>query len=190
MACVSRHPYDPSDLQLDVPVSVDECETLRNHLRPFGKDTTALDHFLVRVERTLMGHAHRMKAAQRDIEALQQAPATGRSTSLDPVDAIRYVPPDQLKAAVGALARHQLGIYDQLRHQALAERASLSAAAQTARDALAGLADAPMSDEVRQQLAAAWEALTLPPDSTLPDPKDYDPDAVAPAMAHLERGTA
>lgn len=100
---------DPSTL--DVPLNQDEVAQLAsNEGKALRNDPRRLSHFLARVLATMRRHHDEMRQLKGEIERARHAASTpaGQATTLSPMDAVRYLSPEQLQQVFGAVARQQM----------------------------------------------------------------------------------
>jgi hypothetical protein len=94
--------YDDAPDRRDTLVSLDEAYTIMNgDLRTFAKSADRVAHYAGRVYRTLQAHRDQIQSLHRDIQTIQMSRAIqGAAPTMSPVDAVKYLTPDQLADAV------------------------------------------------------------------------------------------
>ena len=106
---------DPSTA--DLPLNAQEvAELARNEGKVLRNDPRRMSHFLARVTATIRRHSDESRQLKGELERTRQASSqgVGQATTLSPMDAVRYLSPEQLQQVFGAVARQQM---EWLKHQ-------------------------------------------------------------------------
>ncbi len=95
--------YDASPSRLDTLVDLDEAYRVMNaDPKPFFKNPDRITHYASRVYRTLTAMREQIRSLHSSVQSIQiSRAAAGAPSSLSPVDAVRYLTPEQLATAVG-----------------------------------------------------------------------------------------
>lgn len=165
----------PADRQ--GPVEVPEVDVLlESNLRAWAKDPERLEAFLWRVRETLSEATARAKAQQRQLLALQgRAAHIGTPTTLNPLDAARFLDEDQKLALVDSIARQRLERLAEQVDRASREQEAAAGALEVVRGVARALAQHPdLPPHVRADVTRALAALpaAVPP-VTRPAVLDY-----------------
>lgn len=175
--------YDSSDDALYRAVSAAELEALiQASGRPVVRDAGKLVHLLTRVRGTLAEEQQKVAGLQRQIVDMRDKMGrVGQATTLNPLDAVRWLDDEQLELAFTRIARERLAMLRSLVDRAEDTRARLEgelAQVRSAAEYMAQRADLPLG--VRGEFASLLG--TLPrdvPPVTRPGVLDYpDPDFV------------
>lgn len=102
--------YDDSPVAADSLLSVEEIDALvAAGGRPLGRDARKILHFLTRVGLTMRAYRQQIQALHRDVTAGHLArERAGQPTTLNPLDAVRYLHPDQLTQVFDGHMREKL----------------------------------------------------------------------------------
>lgn len=144
MPGVAEH-YDTSEEALYVPVSLEELSALiQAGGRPVLRDSTRLTHLLKRVAVTLKAAKDQNKGHQRTIIQLQEhLNRVGLATTLNPVDALRYLDDDQRELLFDRISRDRLRMLRQMTEKAEKAREDLLAQAHEVRQTATQVAQRP-----------------------------------------------
>lgn len=164
-------PYDASPSRADDVVSVDELDALvAGEARAFGRDPRKITHFLRRVALTVRAYRHQIQTLHRDVQAASLVAQTaGRPTTLSPLDALRYVAPDQLETIFDGHMREKLAAVEQARADADRARMEAVALLNRLKFAAANLCEDPTVD-VRSKERFAQLLAQLPAGADRPGP--------------------
>ena len=110
---------DPSTA--DLPLNADEVAQLaRTEGKALRNDPRRLSHFLARVTATIRRHGDEVRQLKGELERMRHASSqgVGQATTLSPLDAVRYLSPEQLQQVFGAVARQQMDWLNQQQAEA------------------------------------------------------------------------
>lgn len=119
---------DPSTA--DLALRSEEVEALAsNEGRALRTDPRKMSHFLARCRATLTRHQDEVRQLKGELERsrYQQSTSVGQPTTLSPMDAVRYLSPQQLQQLFGVVARQQMEWLQEQRHAAQRERQQATA---------------------------------------------------------------
>lgn len=133
--------YDDSDAALARPMSAAELRSIIDDgLRPFMRDAGRLEHLLSRLAGTLVNAEQDVSQLRRRVtEQSQLMSRQGVATTLNPLDAVKFLDADQREAIFDSLSRAQLANLRALVDAAQRERAEAVDALAAAREAAAHL---------------------------------------------------
>lgn len=192
---VSRHRPDPQD-DTYLPVTVEEIDALlAMGPRKFLRDGSRVQSLLHRFRFTLVHGQQTVRSLQRHIIAQSsQRTRAGTPTTLNPLDAVRYLDDEQKELIFDSLARERLAHLRALVTRAEEEQAVLADQLATVRDvatALTQQADLPAhvrADLARQLASLPVEPATVHHPAMLefpdPEPPELTTSPTAPPPAH------
>ena len=178
--------YDNSAEAAHHPVTVAEVDALlAAGLRSGLRDQNNLTHLLGRMRGTLAQQADALDGMGRQIQDVRLSMSrSGRATTLNPLDALKYIDDEQRDALFTSTARKQMGMLRTMTAAAEAAHADLCARLAQMRAMAAGIAQRPdLPSSTRADFAHL--AATLPgdpppvPHPGLLDYPDQDDDAAA-----------
>ena len=119
--------YDSSDDALYRPVDTDELAALINAGgRPVLRDAGKLTHLLTRMHTTLSSQQQTISGMHRHISQVQESIARqGTPTTLNPLDALRYLDDEQRELLFDRIARERLALLRHLVDDATGTRENL-----------------------------------------------------------------
>lgn len=140
--------YDDSDAALYRQVDIREVdELLADGVRQFVRDGAKIKHLLLRVRSTLVAAHETVRSQRRQIEEQGQYLArVGTPTTLNPLDALKYLDDEQKERIFDRISRERLQTMRSLVQRAQQERETLSGELETVRDvarALSQMAELP-----------------------------------------------
>ena len=95
----------------DVPLSLDEVQSLaENEGRAVRQDPRKMSHLLARMSATITRAHEDSRSLRGELERLRsrEKQGAGQSTTLSPLDAVRYLSPEQLQQVFGTVAKAQM----------------------------------------------------------------------------------
>ena len=121
------HDYDDSPSRIDETVAPEEIEALlASDLRSFGRDTSKVEHLLTRLGVTFARYRQQIQGLHREVQSANLSRAqAGAASTLSPLDAVRYLTPEQLAGVVDAFSRAQIESASRDRHEASAAKATV-----------------------------------------------------------------
>ncbi len=135
-------------------------EVLSTGLKDLTKDQRKLTHLLRRVVISLRARTEDIQQLQREIAQMrQQSEQVGRSSSLNPLDQVRYLSKEQIATLFGRMEQERLAAMErETRKAADTVRAAGAAVGRVRYELLAVIEDpvtpAPVKDRLRMTLAA------------------------------------
>lgn len=95
----------------DVPLSLDDVRALsENEGRAVRQDPRKMSHLLARMTATIARSHEDIRSLRGELERLRtrEKQGSGQSTTLSPLDAVRYLSPEQLQQVFGTVAKAQM----------------------------------------------------------------------------------
>jgi hypothetical protein len=150
-----------------VPLSFDEIEQLQAAAGNVLRDGRAAEHFLARVNTTMRAYQAEVNRLHRQVSEISIRTAqTGAPSSLDPRDAVRFLPAGELAQLVEGHLRAQVNMLDRLTRDVTEQRQVAVAQVNRIKYLLVSLMEDPELDgRVRARLERIWKS--LPPDEHL-----------------------
>lgn len=175
-----------------MPLTLDEIEGLvASDGAPLRRNPRTLSHFLTRVQATSVHHIDQMQRAHAEVEHLRSKARgrVGASTTLSPLDAVRYLTDEQRAALFDGLQRDSYEATTRARKEAEDAAAEARKSASLIKLKFMVLAEDPdVPQQVREKIVAALAAV----DTAMAEPTQTEPPAAssaAPSSAS-ERDTA
>ena len=141
--------YDASPNRLEELLTIEELRSiLESDLKWMGKDSSRIFHMVSRMGRTLLAYRQQIQQLHRDVQQMNLSRAqVGTPSTLSPIDAVRYLTPEQLAGVVDSASRNVI-----------------EAAARQRKEAKAATADAIRCvHEVNLVVGALCDDVTIPP---------------------------
>lgn len=195
--------YDASDDALVNPVDLTEVHSLlAAGPRQFLRDGRRITHLLERMRLTLEEHRRQTLSFERYIaEQTEALRRTGMPTTLNPMDAMRFLDDEQKEILFDALAREQMQMLRQLVAVAQRERAVLQEQLSLVREVATALAQMPeipphvradvanlLSRLPREAAQVSEPLLIKQPDPEPPKPRQRSPHVEPPPPANRSDG--
>lgn len=183
---MAKFRYDDSDMASVSPVSVAEINfMLTTSAKSIRWSPSKLRHFLTRLRATLQTYRNAERALQKHISQLNdRISRAGTATTLNPLDALRWLDDAQMDALFDRLSRQQLATLRRLVAEAGNTQARQEEYARTLRDAAQQLLQSPELDMGARAKAAeiAAKLRAEPPKTNHPGMLDYPEIALPPAL--------
>jgi hypothetical protein len=162
-----RSDYVPDPQMVTVPLGVDELESLQAASGNPLRDQRAAAHFLSRVNATLRTYQAEVNRLHRQVSEISIRTAqTGAPSSLDPRDAVRFLPAGELAQLVEGHLRGQVSMLDRLTRDVTEQRQVAVAQVNRIKYLIVSIMEDPELDaRTRARLERVWKA--LPPDEHL-----------------------
>lgn len=154
--------YDDSSEALVNPVDVSEVEALlAAGPRQFLRDGRRFTHLLERMRMTLQEHRRQTLSFERYLATQSETlRRTGMPTTLNPMDAIRFLDDEQKEILFDAIAREQIQMLRDLVRTAQEERAAVDEQLTLVREVATNLAQMPeIPPHVRAEVAGLLAGL-------------------------------
>ena len=103
--------YNADPSMTDVPLSLDDVRALsENEGRAVRQDPRKMSHLLARMTATIARSHEDTRSLRGELERLRsrEKQGSGQSTTLSPLDAVRYLSPEQLQQVFGTVAKAQM----------------------------------------------------------------------------------
>ena len=137
--------YDSSDEALFRLVDIDELDALlAAGARPVARDAGKVIHLLTRMRTTLESHRATVTGLHRHVGQMNEhLQRVGQATTLNPMDALRYLDDEQRELLFDRIARDRLSMLRHMVEQAESTREHLVTELEQVRDAAAAMAQRP-----------------------------------------------
>lgn len=152
--------YDASPNREDEPVDVAEItQLLSSDLRPFAKNPNWIEHLLRRVAKTIDSKNRMITALDRERSKAAIARAqVGAPTTLSPLDAVKFLTPEQFASQADAVVRNTIEGAERAKREAKAMTGAATKIVSDVRLVLGGMVDdINVPDGVRRQLRGLLE---------------------------------
>lgn len=103
--------YNADPSMTDVPLSLDDVQSLsENEGRSVRQDPRKMSHLLARMSATIIRAHEDARSLRSELERMRSRDrqGAGQSTTLSPLDAVRYLSPEQLQQVFGTVAKAQM----------------------------------------------------------------------------------
>lgn len=103
--------YNADPSMTDVPLSLDDIRSLsENEGRAVRQDPRKMSHLLARVSATIVRANEDARSLRSELERMRnrEKQGAGQSSTLSPLDAVRYLSPEQLQQVFGTVAKAQM----------------------------------------------------------------------------------
>jgi len=151
--------YDVSPNRLDELISIDEAEAIASaDPKAFGRDPRRVQHYLTRVGHTIRAYRGQVRQLHSDFQRANLAQARQLPSTLSPIDAVRYLTPEQLAAATDSAVAEKLEAAGRIEREASVLRSTAVARINEIKLVLGSLADDPtLPDPARAKLSQALD---------------------------------
>lgn len=163
--------YDPSPHSIDTPLSLEEVDAIvAEGARSLARNSAAVYHLARRMGVTMRAYRQQLRKLNNDIQMIRsQMDQTGRATTLNPADAVRFLSPDQLVEMVEGHLRTRVRATEGAWRQALETTETAERYLARAKQVLDGIVeDTTVADTVKEQARALSEELSRLPKPTPP----------------------
>lgn len=103
--------YNADPSMTDVPLSLDDIRSLsENEGRAVRQDPRKMSHLLARMSATIVRANEDARSLRSELERMRnrEKQGAGQSSTLSPLDAVRYLSPEQLQQVFGTVAKAQM----------------------------------------------------------------------------------
>ena len=102
--------YNATSATAKMPVGLPELDAiLASNMRPLAKDPKRVGHLLRRVRETLESDAHDLSNLRSTVDELKRTRThKGTAATLNPIDALRYVSPEEIETVTDRITRERL----------------------------------------------------------------------------------
>ena len=147
--------YDASPNREDEPVDLAEISALASSdLRSFAKNPNWIEHFLRRVAKTIDAKNRMITALDKERSKAAIARAqTGAATTLSPLDAVKFLTPEQFASQADAVVRGSIEGAERAKREAKTQSAAATKTVNDVRLVISQIVDdISVPDAVRRQL--------------------------------------
>lgn len=148
--------YDPSPLTAESYLTIPEVDALVEAGPRALRDPKALIHFLLRVALTLRGYHAQVQQLHRDVQQARMIrERAGQATTLSPLDAVRFLTPDQLAPIMDAAVREKLTALERSQTESTRAQRNAQRELNRVKFAVTGLLeDSDMNPRLREKLVS------------------------------------
>jgi hypothetical protein len=154
--------YDSSPSTYENALTLEEARAIEGaEAKSFAKDPDRFSHYTHRVVVTIQRYREQMRNMQRHIEELRVVKSSGVSSSLSPMDAVKFISEEQLATVVGGVVREQIEAATRQRREAQEVHRRSVAVHNELKLAIGALVDSPQIDPAtRAQLSKTLEGFS------------------------------
>jgi hypothetical protein len=152
--------YDSSPSTYENALTLEEARAIEGvEAKSFAKDEHRFSHYTHRVVVTIERYREQARNMQRHVEELRVSKRGGVSSSLSPMDAVKFMSEEQLASVVGGVAREQIESASRQRREAHEVHRASVAVFNELKLAIGSVVDNPLVDQAtRLQLSKMLES--------------------------------
>lgn len=159
--------YDISPTRLDSLVDLEEARAVaKGDMRSLGRDGMWVGHYTKRVVSTLEALQRQIRQLHRDVQLANSARSrSGVSSSLSPMDQVKFLTPEQLGEAVGGAVAAQIEAATRQRLETQIAKTAVTQLINELKMLIGGLCDSPIIPpeakvELNEMLVRLREGMT------------------------------